>query len=238
MGFAMDRNNGTGIVHPRCRRPAAKRWLTGLLILLGLGLSGCSIGVMAGRLLTGDPKLPAAFRNMTKVDLTKGDHKVLVICSAPEFIQTNYSSLELDLIDGVTRRMKSQGVAVIEPDKVARWIDDRGGRWDSLTELADDFDADYIVRIDLETFTYREPNSPKLLRGSSSGLVTAYEVKQIGGKATTQQVFVNAFNSTYPNHMPVSEESRSEKVFRKEYLDRITEQLAQMFYDYRPEAAI
>ncbi len=197
-------------------------------------LPGCSLGVMFGKMLSGEPKIPAEFKARTREDLVKGKHTVLVVCSAPESIESDQSTLKFDLIDGITRRMKLNGVNVINPDQVASWIDEHGGMGANPSELANDFDADYIIWVDLQTFSFREPNSQKLLRGQSSGFVRVFRVDEAGGQRMASNVYTTEFTSTYPTYQPISEQGRSALIFQKEYLDRICDQLAQKFYDHRP----
>lgn len=209
-------------------------WALGTGLCGALALPGCSLGVMFGKMVMGEPLVPAGFKSMTGVDLTKGKHKVLVVCTAPDSIDTEYSTLAYDLIDGVTRRMKLNGVSVINPDLVASWIDENGGIGSDPSELAEEFDAEYIVYIDVKSFSYREPNSPKLLRGQATGYVRAFEVVEGSKHKRVKNVYGNEFNSIYPKHNPVSEQGRSSLIFQKEYLDRFCNELAERFYDHRP----
>lgn len=208
--------------------------ITGLLLLLAIAISGCSLGVMAGKMLTGEPMQPAQFKAMTGVDLTKGKHKIVIICSTPTAVDDSLSSLNLDLIDGITRRMKVNQVDVVNPDKVARWIDDNGGVITDPSEMANAFDADYVAWIDLYSFTLREDNSPKLLRGRTTGFIRVYEVQELGDSKTALTAFNTEFSSTFPHHKPISELSRSELTFQKEFIDQICNELAEKFYDHRP----
>lgn len=219
--------------HPLIPRRQFLNWMA-----FGLGcaalavIPGCSLGVMFGRMLKGDPLVPSEFHQMTRRDLTKGDQKVLVICSAPESVDSEYSTLAYDLIDGVTRRMKLHGVDVVNPDLVATWLDENGGPGNDLAELASEFDCDYIVSIEVQSFSFREPNSPKLLRGQATGYVRAYEVTEIGGNRRVNNVYGAEFNSIYPRHQPVSEQGRSTQIFQKEYMDRFCDMLGEKFYDH------
>lgn len=206
----------------------------GLCGAVATTLPGCSLGVMFGKMLNGEPKVPAEFRKMTKDDLTKGDHTVLVVCAAPESIDSEISTLSYDVIDGVTRRMKLHGIEVINPDEVASWLDVNGGADLDPTELAAEFNPDYIIFIEIQSFSFREPNSPKLLRGQASGIVRVVEVSEIDGHKRANSVFVTEFSSTYPKHQPVSEQGRSSLIFQKEYMDRFCDHLAEKFYDHRP----
>jgi hypothetical protein len=218
----------------RSRRIFLQTLGAGICGTLAATIPGCSLGVMAGKMLMGEPLSPAEFHTMTRVDLTKGKHTVLVVCNAPESIDQENSTLSYDLIDGITRRLKLHGVKVVNPDRVAAWIDEHGGIGGDPSELAQDFETDFIILIEVQTFSYREPNSPKLLRGQSTGFIRAFEVDEVGGQPVTNTVFVNEFNSIYPKHQPVSEMGRSSLIFQKEYMDRFCDHIAEKFYDHRP----
>lgn len=213
-------------------RPMRTVWP--LLILGGLMMSGCSLGVMAGKMLRGEPMIPSQFQSMTGTDLSKGKHKLVVICSTPSSVEEELSSLNIDLIDGITRRMRIQGIDVIDPDEVAKWIDDNGGVITDPSEMARAFKADYVAWIDVYTFSLREENSPKLLRGRSTGYIRVYQVDQVNGERTALSAFSTEFNTTFPQHSPVSETGRSALTFQKEFVTRMCEDLAEKFYDHRP----
>jgi hypothetical protein len=206
----------------------------GLIGTAATALPGCSLGVMFGKMVMGDPLSPAEFRTMTKEDLTKGKKTVLVICTAPDSVDSDNSTLGYDLIDGITRRLKLRGVKVINPDLVASWIDEHGDNNAHPVRLARDFDTDYIISVDVQAFSFREPNSPKLLRGQSSGVIRVFEINEVDGHPLASTVFITEFKSTYPEHQPVAEQGRSSMMFQKEYMDRVCDQLAEKFYDHRP----
>jgi hypothetical protein len=165
--------------------------------------------------------------------LTRGENLVVVVCSTPEAIRGDFPSLSADLLDGVTRRLKRENVKVVSPDAVATWLDDNGGRWSDPSEIAEQFDADFIIHIELEQFAYHQENSPLLLRGRATGKATAWAVHTAEGTKLATNVFEREYTSEYPQHHPVSVEQISDHVFRKRYLDRVCGELARMFYDYR-----
>jgi hypothetical protein len=210
---------------------------TSLLLVL---LPGCSLFVMAGKMLTGDPLIPNQFRQMTGVNLAKGKHRVVVVCTVPAAVDEELSTLNVDLIEGVTRRMKIAGVDVVRADKVTRWIDDRGGVVHDANEMARAFpDVDYIAWIDLHSFSLREDqsrgkNSSTLLRGRVQGYVRAYKVQEINGDRAALTAYNAEFNTVYPTHQPVSEVGSSALLFQKQFIDRVCDQLAELFYDHRP----
>jgi hypothetical protein len=183
-----------------------------LSLLLLTTIPGCSLFVMAGKVFYGDPKIPSKFKQMTQVELSKGEDRI-------------------DLADGITRRMKIRHIDVVEPDLVAGWLDDHGS-FDDPSELARDFtDVDYIAWIEVQQFSCKEVNSPTLLRGRSTGSTRVYKVEEIGGERIARQLFEGEFTSVHPEHQPISTEGRSATVFQKEYIDRVCDKLAMTFYD-------
>ena len=197
--------------------------------------TGCSkILLSSGKILFGDPKITSEFTKLTQVDLCKGDKAVLVVCSTPESVDADNSSLRLDLIDGVTHRMKLNGVKIINPNRVADWLESHDSSVPDLQQLAQDFDTDYIAWIEVQTFSLREPNSHNLLRGQTSGYIRVARIEDFGGQRRAMMAYNREFAMTYPEHQPVSETGRSAIVFHKEYLSRLCDLLAERFYNHRP----
>lgn len=219
-----------------CPRREAIRQLAavamGWTFVSTLGCSKMLVG--SGKLLFGDPKLPSEFTTLTKVDLTKGSKTVLVVCSTPEGVEDEVSTLKLDLIDGVTRRMKLQGVRIINPDRVVDWMDEHDGNFSDPQELARDFDTDYIAWIDVQAYTLHEPNSPRLLRGQTTGFIRVYKVDEQNGQRVTLRIYEREFALIYPQHQPISDQGRGIEVFQKDYMKHLCDLLAERFYDHRP----
>ena len=211
------------------------RWrvCSALLAALALfsGVSGCSLGVMAGRAIFGDPKTPSEFRSRTGVDLTKAEKKLLVVVRTPQSLEGDLPSLDLDLIDAISRKLKLHGVQIVNPDDVAKWIDKNGGRFDHPSELAREFDTDFIAVIDVDTFSLHDTGSPNLFHGSTSGQMLVFEVRKIDGAKETLQVFSGNFRNQYPPHGPVPADSLSPKMFEKRFLDHLSDRLGSRFYD-------
>jgi hypothetical protein len=196
-------------------------------------VAGCSLGVMAGKAIFGDPKLPSEFRTRTGVDLTKSKKKLLVVVRTPQSLEGDLPSLSLDLIDSIARRLKLHGVNIVDPDDVAKWIDQNGGRFDHPSELAQHFDTDYIAVIDVEQFRLQDSNSPNLYHGTASGQMQVFEVQKIAGSKDAMQVFAGNFRNQYPPHGPVPGESLSASMFMKRFVDHLSDRLGSRFYDYR-----
>ena len=217
----------------RFQTPVRCAALVVVLVMTVSGLTGCSLFVMAGKMLFGDPVRQCSFKQATRVDLAKGDKKVLVYCTAPHSIQAEFESVDYVLVDKITRHLKNQGVAVINPNQVKTWMDEHGpARHPS--ELVADFDADYIVHIELQSFSQHEDNSPTLYRGTLSGSASAWEVVEENGRKRAWQVFFTDFTSVYPQFSPLSQHQiSSQDVFVRQCMEEASGSLARMFYDHR-----
>jgi hypothetical protein len=224
---------GPSLDSSACRYPWVWTLLPGLLLLF----SGCSLFVMAGKMILGDPTVKCQFRQQTKTDLARLDRSVLILCTASDSVRTQFPSVEFDVLEGVTHRLKVHGIKrVVSPDAVAGWIDDHGGEIDDVKGLAEHFHADYVIHIELTRFTTREEKSPNLLRGQSEGRVHAYQLQkdekpEKSGKRLLE-IMASDFSSTYPEGNPVSIDKKSADAFQLEYIERVTLQLAQIFYDH------
>lgn len=198
--------------------------------LLASILPGCSLGVMAGKMFFGDPKVKSHFRAATGVDLTKGEKSLLIVCQAPHGILNKYPSMQLDVVDRMTRHLETRHVNVVPSDDVANWVDDHGD-WGDFSELADEFNADYVMLIEIESFICSVPDSPNLLQGKTSGKVTVLESDQDKSQDLIQ-AFERTFSIEFPGY-PVPRESKSESLFTEGFLDEVAIHLCHYLYDHR-----
>ena len=221
------------------KRHGARR-LVLLVLAASMVLPGCSLGVMAGKLFFDDPKMKSVFRKSTGTDLTKGEKTILIACSTSHQILSKYPGVRIDIVDKMSRILDTHHVKVIPADDVATWFDDHG-EWGDFTELADEFDADYVMHIDLKSFAVVVPDSPNLLQGKAEGRVSMMEINVVGkdkDKKKASVVVERSFSVMFPTTYPVPRESRSEEMFTENFLDSISRQLARMLYDHRPSEAI
>ncbi len=221
------------------KRPGTRRAVL-LVLAASMVLPGCSLGVMAGKLFFDDPKMKSVFRKSTGTDLTKGEKTILIACSTSHQILSKYPGVRIDIVDKMSRILDTHHVKVVPTDDVATWFDDHG-EWGDFTELADEFDADYVMHIDLKSFAVVVPDSPNLLQGKAEGRVSMMEIKVMGKDKDKKKASVaveRSFSVMFPNTYPVPRESRSEEMFTENFLDSISRQLARMLYDHRPSEAI
>jgi hypothetical protein len=220
----------TRSLHTRTLRRTA--FVVTLVVAVG-SLSGCSLFVMAGKMFFGDPKVPSMFSAQTGVDLTEGEHELLVICETPHLVRSKMPTFQYDLTEGVLRRLKQNEVNVVSADKVSKWIDKNGGEFSDPSDLAEDFKVDYIGVVNFDQVRFFEENSQDMFRGFASGSLRVYEVREVGDQRQAMQVFSGEFSTEYPRFRPVSIHEMSERVFQKQFVSHLSQHVARQFHDYR-----
>lgn len=194
-------------------------------------LAGCSLFVMGGQMLLGRPTIPAAFTEFTKKSLGDKGTKTVVICKAPLGSDRQTAALDHELQAEISRRLKQHDIEVVNSGTVLSWIDDNGGEWGTPSELFDEFDeADFLIVVDVNEFSYLEKNSPGFYRGRSQIEVSVFENDDYDAK-----IFTHTIDSQYPEHNPEIADRVNPHAFRKRYVDHLSRRIARLFYDYRPE---
>ncbi len=208
------------------------------LMIPVLTICGCRFSVGMLRSVLGDTMVPSAFEMRTTVDLSKGEKRLLILCSASHTVTSEEASLPIDVLTGVATRLRQQGIEVVDPDDVADWMDTHGA-WDDLEGLASEFEADYIAVIHLNALSYIEPNSSSLYRAAAQGSIQLHEVIDQGtDDAFVAQRYSSPINETYPKSHPISADQTSESMFRKQAMDYLITVFARHFHSYHERETI
>lgn len=206
-----------------------------VLLCIGAPASGCiNAGVMFGKVLFGDPQVKSEFEQRTHFSLVESKKRVAVVCTAPASVNSSFDSLEYDLQEEVTRRMKIHELNVATDNEVVSAMNRTSGRFDpdALASALDD--VDYIIHVDIARFTHTEENNPKLYRGHADGIMYAYEINRgedAVGSPRAIKVFYQEFKTEYPKSRPVPAEEMAERVFQQRCVDQLADLVGRTFYD-------
>lgn len=227
-------NRWSGMVSAVEQSELRTRWTGTLLLISALllpGLCGCRFMVAVGKMVMGDPTTTSSFEQITGTNLSKSKDRLLIICTAPHNVLVEFPSVQLDLLDRISRKLERHDINVVSSDDVASWYDDHG-EWGDFSQLAEHFDARYVMELNLRTFSYLEPESTNLLRGRSEGSVKVYEIDS-ESPVPVQKAFERDLRVKFPEIHPVPRESRSDDMFVENLLDRVALQASQLFHDHR-----
>lgn len=209
----------------------------GCLLCCLLSFSGCVQSLMLfGKVFMGDPKQTSAFEQATGVSFEDDEKRVLLVCSSSNSVSMEFGELPVYLEDELIRRMKRRGVITADPNQAINIIEDQGGVFDANAIAKGVDEADYIMHVQIDHFSYQEQGSPNLYRGRSGGLVTGYEI--VGGDEDRSEprhalkVFQQEFRTEYPHSHPVpADDNIPKNVFIRRAMDQLADSLGAIFYD-------
>ncbi len=207
-------------------------------LLLVLCCCGCRFTVGMIRAVAGDALVPSIFESKTGVNLTKGDQRLLILCSTTHSVADDDVSLATDIVDGMSRRLRHRGVDVVDSDSVSGWLEEHG-TWDDLSAIAAEFDADYVTVINIRHITYQEPSSTNLLRAHVLGEISVYGLlDKDTPNARVTDIYSMSIDDQYPSNYPISGEGLSEGMFREQTVDYLCQKFARHFHSYHEKETI
>ncbi len=199
-----------------------------MAVLLVTCLSGCNYLVFFGYLLGGPPQLEPIFEKETKQSFTDRGVQVAVVCYAPDELKYQYASIDHLVAVGVGAKLKQNHVQVVNPEAIRLWLEENP-EWDTPDEVGAEFDATYVVFVDISDFALYEQDSRHLFRGRTDAIVKVYEMKANG---EGRGIFNYDLSSEFPRLSPRSASEISYDSFRSEYLLRLSDEIGRLFYPY------
>lgn len=209
--------------------------------------SGCSLFVLAGKALFGDPKATSALTAATGIELEESTTPVVVICSVPGRMMDQFPSLQIDLVDRLVRNLEIHDIKTVPSGDVGRWYDDNG-EWGDYSDLAMKFKAKHVIHIKLREFDYVVPESETLMQGRCEGEVAMHEIRLQKGSnlfedtgsqsVPINQVFFKDFKLKFPVSYPVPRQTKSDDQFVRLFMDRVAQHIGQHIYSYNLSEAI
>ena len=118
-------------------------------------------------------------------------------------------------------------VEMIDQRKVAEWVDEHS--WEEYNEVGKALDADYVVGVDLESFSIFQGQT--VFQGKADVVLKVFDGKQ------DDPVFERRLPEiVYPPHNPRSTYDERESEFRCEYIGVLADHIARHFYPHDPYA--
>lgn len=208
-----------------------------LLVMTLVFMPGCQIVIGVLAMFKGLNTQDADFKTITGGEsLPKTKKKVAVLCWTPDMARSQYGGLDADIINEVTRRLKQAEIDVVAPYKISKFLDDNTSDLKDLpaADLCKKFKADYLILIEIKSLTFYEQNSKDLYRGTAEGRVSAVKATKDGDDYKVNVIYNKEISSIYPMHQPIPAEQRDHDVFCREFIARMSEEIARLFYDHRP----
>lgn len=213
--------------------------LLGLAFAVGLlGLAGCDPRQMLYFVQPFEPQIPAPGPDL------RGKRVVVIAKGVPGALY-DFPTLDRELTREVATilRAKAKKIDVVEPEKVYAW-DQAHPSWTDPAELAEAFDAQYVIYLEIQQFQTQDPSSPGLFEGHASVHVRAVErehPKDDRGRLLedlpkeTKVAYEADRDSTFPvrGPLPASAEVTG-SAFKNRFLTLVATELSWHFVSHAP----
>jgi hypothetical protein len=152
--------------------------------------------------------------------------RIAIVCRPVVQLQYSNNSVGNDIATelATVMRQKMKKIELIDPDRVAEWVD--GNDWDDYTEIGKGLDADVIIGIDLSEF--RIYQSQTLYQGKAKAQIKVYDMTK-GGEVIYQK---HTPQIVYPPNTGIPTQEMPEDEFRRGFVTMLADQVGRHFYAY------
>jgi hypothetical protein len=213
------------------------------LVAAGLiAVSGCDPRALAYFLQPNESEIPATAPSLE-------GKRVVILCNVTSGSLAEFPSLERDLPRELAAilRTKVKKISVVEPDKVATWVEAHP-HWTDPADAARDFDADIAIRLEVEQFRSQTPGDLNMVHGESKVHITVFEMefpKNSKDKPLKDQpkeaheVYDEYAETNFPNRGPLPiDTGTSVSKFTHTFLKIVVKEVSWHFVAHREEDSI
>lgn len=208
-------------------RPTRLCVATLLLASLMMSASGCAQFVLIGYLLGGPPSIEPDFDAMTGESMQDPEKIVAVVCYAPTELKWDFEDIDAEVAKFVSFRLGEHNIRIVHPDVVRAWLDENPD-WEQPEEIGREFEADYVIEVELTAFSLFEKDSTVLFRGRTEAYINVVSMDDTGDG---DKIYTKELNSVFPTQIPRSIQDGSYLSFKREYLSRLSEEIGWLFYE-------
>ena len=210
------------------RQPAIrKNWISLLGVCLSLILmAGCQQFVILSYLIGGPPSIEPDFDKETGMSMKKKGKTVAVVCFAPKEMLLEFPQIDDEIAAQVAYRLGENKITIIKPDYVRAWVDTHP-KWELAEEIGREFKADYIIEVELSTFSLFEGTSTTLYRGRTEADIHVTEMNGEHG----DRIYSKELDFHFPIRIARSSTEQALLPFKREYISRLSEKIGWMFYE-------
>jgi hypothetical protein len=207
-----------------------------------IAVTGCDPRALAYFLQPFDPTIEPKGPPLT-------EKKVVVLCNVTSGALAEFPSLERDVPRELTAvlRKKVKKITVVEPDKVATWVEAHP-HWTDPADAARDFNADIAIFLEVEQFQIQSPGDLNMVHGEAKVHIQVFEMqypKNSKDKPIKDQpkeahnVYDEYAETTFPNRGPLPIDSgNSRSAFKNTFLKIVTKEISWHFVEHAPDDSI
>lgn len=208
-------------------RSTRRSWIGLLSVCLAMLLfGGCQQFVILSYLIGGPPSIEPDFDKETGESIKGKDKTVAVVCFAPRELLAEFPGIDKELAAHVSYQLAEHKIAIVKPDYVRAWVESHP-KWELAEEIGREFKADYVIEIEIATFSLFEGTSTTLYRGRTEADISVTKMEEGSG----DRIFSKELDFHYPIRVPRHSSEQSLVAFKRDYISRLSEKIGWMFYE-------
>jgi len=199
-------------------------------VALGLASAGCYVPHFLVWLLG-----PEKITTLVKEEYRLEAERLVILPYAGTDILFTYPAvpveLSQELVYAIVRDLKGRVKTIVHPVEVVRWQESTL-EWPnlSLEQIANEFQADTLLYVELQRYTMVEEGSANLFRGRAKARI---EVVKVG--AEHNPVFDATVETIYPEDIPVGVLGTTERIIRQHTNFFFARDIIRKFHDHKVE---
>lgn len=195
--------------------------------LLGFGflisVTGCQPLMTTAVLLWSGTSVPAEYAGLE-------GKRVVVICQPPSSIEYRHAGAARELSRRVGGLLAEhvKDIHVTSAREVDEWADEN--EWEDFSELAKAVNAEMVVLVRLETFSIHKGKT--LYQGNAETTISVHDMQD---ESSDHIVWERPLGQIlFPTNSAVPTQEKSAKIFRRQFIDMLSETVARHFYEHDP----
>jgi hypothetical protein len=125
---------------------------------------------------------------------------------------------------------RDSGTAIVDPRDVEDFIQKRPAAQIDPPAVGKQFDADYVIYLEVLQFQLRDPNTPQFLRGRIEASVSVHDVHADAGSQRRYDLITA--KCEYPDEAPVALTATNSPLVREATYRKFAETVARKFYGH------
>ncbi|MBX6313169.1 MAG: hypothetical protein IRY99_09685 [Isosphaeraceae bacterium] len=171
--------------------------------------------------------------------------RVVIVANITPGVGGDFVSIDQALTTELVKILRKhvRKLEIVDPEKVRTWVQNKPS-WSDPAELAEAFEADVVIWMEVRQFETQNPSSPDLLRGQSKVHVVVTEMKPPTDERgrplkdrprMAEKVYENDCETTFPvtGHQ-IPEPGSSADSFKKKFLELVATEISWSFIDHAP----
>ena len=205
-----------------------------LIVAVSAGVASLSCNLLMPLAVLGEQRKKVS----PEFDKLAGKRVAVLLWTAPATL-FDYPHMRFELATYVGDKLHSEmaqrelGTQVVDPRDVEDYLQKNPDAQIDPYAVGKQFDADYVIYLEVLQFQIRDPQEPQFLRGKVQASVTVHDIRADPGSQRRYEL--TPVDCVHPEEQPVLLTATNSPLIREATYRKFAETVARKFYEYTVE---